>query len=354
MATRLSSLTIAAAALALSAACTTSQQTVPPLAGPSEFALSLRMTASPDSLSQDGASQSTVAVNAYDENGRPVSNLEIRVDMIVNNQLQDYGTLTQRTIRTAANGQATTVYTAPPPPPPAAGGSSTIVVLRASPTLTNNLTANFQIATIRLVPTGVIQPPASTPTARFTYPVPVNILTPVTFDASASCPGGVDSSSACLPPTNSAASITSYAWSFGDGGAASGRVATHTFTSVGTFTVKLTVTNDRGVSASTQQLVTTTVSTGPTGDWLFSPAVLHPGDKVLFNADGIQAAPGHSIVQYSWDFGDPNADPTNPNTASVFNPTHTYTVVGTYTVVLSVLDDAGQKKTIAKTVTIVP
>jgi plastocyanin len=346
-------LTIAAAALALSAACTTNQQTVPPLAGPSEFALSLRMTASPDSLSQDGASQSTVAVNAYDENGRPVSNLEIRVDMFVNNQLQDYGTLTQRTLRTAANGQATTVYTAPPPPPPAAAGSSTIVVLRALPA-DQQPDGELSDRDDSSVPTGVIQPPASTPTAKFTFPVPVNMLTPVTFDASASCPGGVDSTGACLPPNNSAASITSYAWSFGDGALGSGRTATHTYTSVGTFTVKLTVTNNRDASASTQQLVTTSVSTGPTGDWLFSPAVLHPGDKVLFNADGIQAAPGHTIVQYSWDFGDPNANAANPNTASVFNPTHTYSVVGTYTVVLSVLDDAGQKKTIPKTVTVVP
>ena len=133
-------------ALVLSAACTTSQQTVPPLAGPSEFALSLRVTATPDSISQDGASQSSIVVNAFDPNGRGISGLALRIDMAVNGVLQDYGTLSARTIVTGTDGRATTVYTAPVPPPPAAGGSSTVVTIMATPTGSNYVTANPQIA----------------------------------------------------------------------------------------------------------------------------------------------------------------------------------------------------------------
>jgi hypothetical protein len=46
----------ALAALSLSVACTTSQTQIPGVGGPSELALSIRIAAIPDSISQDGAS----------------------------------------------------------------------------------------------------------------------------------------------------------------------------------------------------------------------------------------------------------------------------------------------------------
>ena len=58
---------------------------VPPLTGPSEFALSLRVTATPDSISQDGASQSSIVVTAFGPNGQAASRgVALRMDMIVN------------------------------------------------------------------------------------------------------------------------------------------------------------------------------------------------------------------------------------------------------------------------------
>src|SRR4051794_35215544 len=98
--------TLTAATLLLSAACTTSQQTTPPLSGPSEFAQSLRVTATPDSISKDGASQSAIAVNAFDVNGRGIPGLALRIDMAVSGSVVDYGTLSARTIVTNSNGQA--------------------------------------------------------------------------------------------------------------------------------------------------------------------------------------------------------------------------------------------------------
>lgn len=44
--------------------------------------------------------------------------------------------------------------------------------------------------------------------------------------------------------------IVQYSWNFGDGGRASGRVVSHTFTTWGTFSVRLTVLDDKGASAS--------------------------------------------------------------------------------------------------------
>ena len=53
-----------AAALTLGSACTMKSQEAPPLSGPSEYATSIAIAASPDVLTQDGASQALVTVTA--------------------------------------------------------------------------------------------------------------------------------------------------------------------------------------------------------------------------------------------------------------------------------------------------
>jgi len=53
-----------ALALAASVGCTVHKTEAPPLSGPSELSLSLTMLATPDTLSQDGFSQSTIVIQA--------------------------------------------------------------------------------------------------------------------------------------------------------------------------------------------------------------------------------------------------------------------------------------------------
>ena len=64
----------AAVALALLAAagCTVKDTTAPPLTGPSGLALTLNVYAVPDSINQDGGSQSSVRVTAIGPDGRPM------------------------------------------------------------------------------------------------------------------------------------------------------------------------------------------------------------------------------------------------------------------------------------------
>ena len=61
--------------------------------------------------------------------------------------------------------------------------------------------------------------------------------------------------------TDADGSIASYAWTFGDGSSASGAAVAHTFAAAGTFTVTLTVTDDRGASSSASVSIVATVDT---------------------------------------------------------------------------------------------
>ncbi len=54
--------------------------------------------------------------------------------------------------------------------------------------------------------------------------------------------------------------ITSYAWEFGDGSTATGPVVSHTYTTTGSFTAKLTVTDNNGYKGTRTQVITVTTA----------------------------------------------------------------------------------------------
>src|SRR5688572_5936866 len=55
----------------IAAGCTLNDASAPPLQGPSELGLSLSLSAIPDMLAHDGASQAQIIVQARDANGQP-------------------------------------------------------------------------------------------------------------------------------------------------------------------------------------------------------------------------------------------------------------------------------------------
>jgi len=309
------------------------------LAGPSTFAQSISVIANPDLISQDGASQSAINVRVLDANGQPMSAIPLRIDILVNGSLVDYGTLSMKTIVTGLDGRATTVYTAPPPPPPTAQTSSTVTI-RATPVGTDAPSSGPFSAAIRLVPPGVIRPPADTPTAVFTVSPTTPVANiPIQFNASGSC-GGPLVGTAC----QSVSQITSYSWTFGDGVSGSGQTISHTYPVANGYNVTLTVTNDRGLSASTTQALAVGTAALPIPVFTFSPTMPGNHELVFFNAAESTAGAGHRITSYEWSFGDGTSGTGQAASHSYSNPT---VVSVTYRVTLTVTDEVGQTVTSA-------
>lgn len=93
-----------------------------------------------------------------------------------------------------------------------------------------------------------------------------------------------------------------YAWTFGDGGSASGSgTVSHTYTQTGCYDVQLTVTNTaNGCSNSAIQTSYICIIDPPTASFTASPQVVHSfGDGLVqFSNNSVNA------TNYTWDFGD--------------------------------------------------
>ncbi|WP_116449772.1 PKD domain-containing protein [Blastococcus litoris] len=137
--------------------------------------------------------------------------------------------------------------------------------------------------------------------------------------------------------------IASYAWDFGDQTSGTGATAQHTYAQAGTYTVRLTVTDDKGATGTTTRQVTATaprVNEAPTA--AFTTAVTDLAVRV--DGSGSADTDG-TIASYAWDFGD-QASGTGATAQ------HTYAQAGTYTVRLTVTDDKGATGTTTRQVTV--
>ncbi|TMB58175.1 MAG: PKD domain-containing protein, partial [Deltaproteobacteria bacterium] len=114
--------------------------------------------------------------------------------------------------------------------------------------------------------------------------------------------------------------VTSYTWDFGDGASAAGATASHAYATAGTYTAKLTVTDDRGALGSDSALVTVAGSPGGT-PWArgFGGAASDVGYGVAVDASGNAVMTGR--VESTVDFGGGVVCPPAAVFVSKYSPT---------------------------------
>ena len=123
--------------------------------------------------------------------------------------------------------------------------------------------------------------------------------------------------------------ITSWTWSFGDGGAATSQNPSYCYNSPGVYSVSLTVSSSAGCYASVTNSNMITVYQVPYASFSCpnNQSILDPLVQFTNYSNG--------ATSYIWNFGDPYSTLPN-NTSTSMNPQHLYSALGDYCISLAV------------------
>ena len=137
--------------------------------------------------------------------------------------------------------------------------------------------------------------------------------------------------------------IVNWIWDFGDANTGSGPTVTHTYDTVGSKTVVLTVTDDRGETgvATDVVVVVELANLDPIADFTYATSGLTA--TLDGGASTDEDGPGGQPVVWEWSFGD-------GATGSGIVVDHVYATDGEYEVTLTVTDDRGASDTHTNTV----
>jgi parallel beta-helix repeat protein len=196
-------------------------------------------------------------------------------------------------------------------------------------TVTLNVTdgaGNWDTDTIVITVLDITKPTASAGSDRT-----VNEDTLMTLDGSAS--------------TDNIA-ITAYTWTFVDvtTKTLTGPKPTYTFDTPGVYTITLNVTDAAGNWATDTVVITVLDITKPLANAGPDQTVT---EDTLVTFNGSQSSDNVAITNYTWTFVD-----VTPQTLKGVNPTYNFTTLGTYTVTLTVEDEAGNSATDTVAITV--
>jgi len=180
-----------------------------------------------------------------------------------------------------------------------------------------------------------------------TINVSVMPLPPVNYSWTGSCINQLTQFTVDPGVTNIPA-VTNYHWTFGDGGSSFLQNPPHYYAQTGNYNVTLTIKDIGGCS----NRITHVVNIGPSPTALFaSPGSVCANDSVTFT--NLSSTTSGYIQKWEWDFGDFSPHkviyfPGNPNVKKK------YSVIGTYTVTLTVTTSNGCLHSYSHDVTIIP
>lgn len=141
--------------------------------------------------------------------------------------------------------------------------------------------------------------------------------------------------------TDSNGTIVSWAWEFGDGVTSNVQNPSHTYAAAGTYSTKLTVTNNGGISDDENQSVTVTDTVNQDPVASFTSACIDLDCNFTDQSVDVDG----SISARSWTFGD-------GGTSTATNPSYSYSAAGTYSVGLTVTDNEGASGSTTRSVTV--
>lgn len=153
--------------------------------------------------------------------------------------------------------------------------------------------------------------------------------------------------------TGDSSAAASYRWSYrAPSGALSSDFSTAaspslSFTSAGTYTVWVAVTDAGGGTVTAVRDVTVSGLPAPTANFGYAPSTSVParGSAISFTSSST-ASSSQSITASAWSFGD-------GATATGATASHSYSAAGTYTVTLRVTQSNGQSSTVSRSITVV-
>jgi hypothetical protein len=258
----------AAAGLALVLAlggCGLDKVQVPALDGPSELALSVRLTAQPDVITADGFSTSLVTATLRDQNAQPISGRDIFFAIADGTgRFADIGQLrstsanvgvgTGLQVRTNGQGIAAVVYEAPARTDATA---NQFVKVMARPVSDDASTSNYRSVDIEL----------RSAESRLFPEKSGNLLPTCSFTVEVTSKSTCSTPTTCTIPLNASVlfqstaadadgTIIRYFWSFGNGKTTDSPDASTSYSIAGTYVVRHLVTDNNGGQSACQATIT--------------------------------------------------------------------------------------------------
>ena len=123
--------------------------------------------------------------------------------------------------------------------------------------------------------------------------------------------------------------IGNYSWNFGDGTTGAGPQPSHAFAAIGRYNVTVNVTTTAGVTSTGTARVDVVANRPPVAVFTYTCT----GSQCGFDGPG-SSDPDGAFVTYQWNFGDGYG-------TSGRTPSHRYTAVGKFAVILYVTDNDG-------------